>query len=524
MYDLIVKGGKILDGTGADAFVGDIAIKDGKIVLVREKIEDGATEIINANGLYVTPGFVDSHSHSDTVVLDYPDSLAKIEQGITTSIGGQCGSSAPPVTEKSKINDTQVGTFGKKSEIYRDFKSYATAVNSATIGSNLATFVGHSTIRKAVMGQGNEAPTDEQLKQMQEIVRQSVRAGAMGISYGLIYSPSCYSTTEELIALATASAEAGGMVSAHIRNESDMLVEAVSEFLEILEKSGARGVISHHKSCKKANWGKVKTTLKMIDDARERGIDVYCDVYPYTASNTSLSATYIPGDVRACDNTELVRRLSDETICNGIKECLTSRGQTDLSHVFVTVCKNNEQLQGHYLPEIAEKLGLSQHDTVLKLIRESGNVTSACFFTMCEEDVETVIAYPNAMICTDSGLMGKKKIFHPRLRASFPRAIAKYTRDRGVVTLPEMIRKMTSLPAHVYGLKNKGYVKAGYDADLCIFDYEKIQDRATYSEPTLRADGLNYVILSGKVVVEDAVYNGVGGGKLLLRGIDSIKN
>jgi len=518
MFDILIKGGKILDGSGSDYFVSDIAIKDGKIVLIKENIVDEAGEIIDATGLFVTPGFVDSHSHADTAILEFPESRAKIEQGITTSIGGQCGSSAAPLGDNFTGPDVSIGNVGKKSEVYKSFKSYSDAFEKVKIGANLKTFIGHSAIRKAVVGYGDDAPTKEQLEQMKELVRQSVRDGALGISYGLIYSPSCYSTTDELVELARAAVECGGMISAHIRNESDTLVEAVSEFLEIIEKSGARGVISHHKASKKQNWGKVKTTIKMIEDARARGLDVYCDVYPYIASNTSLTATFVPPAIRACDNEELVRRLSDEKICDEIKQWLTERGMVDLSYVFIAYAKNNEHLHGLYVNEAAEKLGLSQHDTVLKLIRESNNSTAACYFTMCEEDVETVIAYKNAMICTDSGHMGKRTVFHPRLRASFPRAIAKYVRERGVVTLPEMIRKMTSLPAKVYDLKGKGYIREGYDADICIFDYEKIKDNATFTTPTLSADGLNFVILAGKIAVRDAKYTGAGSGKILLRG------
>ena len=252
--------------------------------------------------------------------------------------------------------------------------------------------------------------------------------------------------------------------------------------------------------------------------ARERGVDIWCDVYPYVASNTSLTASFIPKEMRDCDADELVRRLSDESFCEAVKAArAASNLPTDLSYVLVTRAKNNERFHGMYINEIADALGIGHLDAALKLIRESRNVTSACYFTMCEEDVEAVISYENAMICTDSGVAAGKTVYHPRLRASFPRAIARYVRERGIVTLPEMIRKMTSMPAYVYGFESKGFIKEGYDADICIFDYEKFTDRATFTEPTLKCDGLNYVIIGGEVVAEDGVHNGKRCGKMLLR-------
>ena len=517
-YDLIIKGGNIIDGSGSEPYVADVAIKDGKIARIAENIS-AEGEIIDARGLTITPGFIDSHSHSDSTILSYPDQLEKIEQGITTSIGGQCGSSVAPLPcDFNEKDDVDIGTYGKKSIVYKSMGSFLDVAKNVPIGSNTASFVGHRALRLAAVGPGSEKPTEEQLEKMKELLREGMEHGAMGVSYGLIYSPSCYAKTEELIALARVAKECGGIVSAHIRNEGDSVEEAVAEFIEILEKSGARGVLSHHKSSGHKNWGKVKNTIPMMLAARARGVDIYCDVYPYVASSTSLSATFIPKAMRACNSAELVKKLADESFCAEIKAARVAKGApTDLSYVLVTVAKNNERFQGMYLSEIADELGIDHLDAALKIIRESGNATSACYFTMCEEDVETVIAYENAMICTDSGVAAGKTVFHPRLRASFPRAIGKYVRERGVVTLPEMIRKMTSLPAYVYGLKTKGVIKEGYDADICIFNYERFIDRASFTEPTLKCQGLEYVLVGGNVVVRDAVHNGKRCGRVYLR-------
>ena len=517
MYDLIIKNGFIIDGSGSEGYTSDLAIKDGKIVKIEKKIEESAKSVIDATGLTVTPGFVDSHSHSDSQYLTFPDQKEKIEQGITLSVGGQCGTSPAPIEASKTV--TNIGEFGTNHEIYKTMGTFLDTVRDLPLGANAATFVGHSALRKAVIGYGSEDPTPEQMEKMKEYLIDGIKHGAMGISFGLIYSPSCYSKTEELIELAKCAASLGGMVSAHIRSEADALIEAVAEFIEIVEKSGARGVISHHKSSGVKNWGKVKESLKLISEARDRGVDIYCDVYPYIASRTSITASFVPKELRDCDNETLYKRLSDPEVRAKIKKNFLDKGKTDFSYVLVTDYPARPECQGMRLNEIAEKFSKHPVDAALDLIIESKNSTGACYFTMCEEDVETVIEYPFAMICTDSGVAGKKTVFHPRLRASFPRAIGKYTRERGVVTLPEMIRKMTSLPAYVYGFDTKGYIKEGYDADICIFDYERFIDRADYINCTAKCDGLNYVIVGGEVAVIDGVHTGKRCGRLHLRNL-----
>ena len=505
----------MIDGSGNEGYISDVAILGGKIVKIEKEINECANEVIDARGLTVTPGFVDSHSHSDLQYLTFPDQKEKVEQGITLSVGGQCGSSPAPI-EKGKAV-TNIGDFGTNHEVYKTVGTFLDTVRDLPLGANGATFVGHSALRKAVIGHGSEDPTPVQMEKMKEYLIDGIKHGAMGISYGLIYSPSCYSKTEELIELAKTAASFGGMVSAHIRNEGDNLIEAVTEFIEILEKSGARGVLSHHKSSGVKNWGKVKESLRLISEARDRGVDIYCDVYPYIASRTSVTATFVPKELRDCDNETLFKRLSDPEVRNKIKKRFLDRGTTDFSYVLVTDYPARPECQGMRLAEIAQKLSKHPVDAALDLIIESKNNTGACYFTMCEEDVETVIAYPYAMICTDSGVAGSKNVYHPRLRGSFPRAIGRYTRERGVVTLPEMIRKMTSLPAYVYGFETKGFIKEDCDADICIFDYDKFIDRADYTNCTAKCDGLNYVIVGGEIAVIDGVYTGKKCGRLHLR-------
>ena len=516
MYDIIIKNGQVIDGTGSPRYHADVAIKDGKIAKIRNRLNDEAAKIIDAKGLVVTPGFIDSHSHADGAALSCPDQKEKIEQGITTSVGGQCGSSPAPISPKTK--PVQVGSYGLNTEIYGTMGNYINVVKDIPLGANLAGFVGHSAIRRAVMGSDNREPTAAELEQMKEYVADAVKNGALGVSFGLIYTPSCYAKTPELIELAKVAGQYGGMISAHIRNEGPQVIESVEEFITVAREADVRGVISHHKTTGKYNHGKVSHTLRMIDKANEEGLDIYCDVYPYIASHTGLSAYIVPGEYHSSKYGGLVNALRDPAIRAEIKEAKHANDGSDaLEWILIVKCPAYPQYVGKRLDEIAKIHGKDAYETAFDLIADSNGVTNACFFSMCEEDVETVMAHPRAMICTDSSVAGGATMFHPRLRATFPRVLGHYVRERGVVKLEEMIRKITAMPASVYNLDGKGILREGFDADLCIFDPDRIVDRATFIEPTLKADGLNYVILGGEVAAEDAVYCGKRMGRYLVR-------
>ena len=266
------------------------------------------------------------------------------------------------------------------------------------------------------------------------------------------------------------------------------------------------------------NWGKVNVTLEMINKANQEGCDIYCDVYPYTASHTKLSVTFIPKEYHSGGDCILMQNLSDAAIREEIKKRIIEKygAEDDLNWVLITRCPAYPEYQGRRLSEIAQIHGKDVYDTIFDMLVESKNLCNACYFLMCEEDLETVLSYPRAMICTDSSVRCNSETYHPRLRGSFPRTLGRYVRERAVVPLSEMIRKMTSLPAEVYGLRGKGVLKEGFDADLCIFDADKIIDRAEFTSCHERAEGLNYVLINGVVVVENAVYNGTRAGKVLV--------
>lgn len=518
MYDLIIKNGAVIDGTGSPAYHCDIAISNGKIVRIARNITDESKEYIDAQGLTVTPGFIDSHSHSDNAVFDYPDMIEKIEQGITTSIAGQCGATPAPIYKGVATENAEyVAGFGKKNEIFKTFGTMVNIAKNIPLGSNIMSFVGHSALRKAVIGMDNRKPTENEMVQMKELLKEAMENGAIGLSYGLIYTPSCYANTDELIELAKVVKEYGGIISAHIRDEKFELVSATEEFLTVAKAVNTKAVFSHHKAMHKENWGKVNHTLRMIENAVSEGYDIYCDVYPYVASCTGLVPTIIAKELRALDNDGIVKLVSDPDMRKKIKDIYCEKFGDDLSNLMIVCCSAHPEYEGLRIDEIARLRGQEQFDCAFDIIRDCGGVVQICNFSMCEEDTETVIKYERSMLCTDASVAKDSKVFHPRLKGTFPRALGRYVRERKVVSLHEMIRKCTSMPASVYGLPTKGILREGFDADICIFDADRIIDKSEFVNCNQRCEGLNYVILGGEIVVENAIYNGKKKGGFILR-------
>lgn len=507
MYELLIKNGYIMDGTGEAPYLADIGLRAGKIACIGKGLS-GGKQVIDAGGLAVTPGFIDAHSHSDNRVLSYPDQKEKLEQGITTSVGGQCGSSPAPVDPSAA--GFPVEGFGMSTDVYRTMGTFLDTLRTQPLGANLAVLVGHNALRRTVMGMENRAPTRAELEKMADYLREGISRGARGLSFGLTYTPGSFAGTEELSYLATVAAQCGGVVSAHIRDEGFRLTEACEEFLHVIRQSGARGVVSHHKAIFRENWGKVNTTLDMIDKANAGGCDVYMDTYPYTASSTSLYARFIPPAFCDGGTEALLRRLKEPAVRQKLREAGIRRfgEEESFDWVVISCCPKLPQYVGMPLNEIAKERGQDPYDVIFDLIVENENNCTASFFLMCEEDLEKVLSHPRCMICTDSGVETGRAFYHPRLRSAFPRALGRYARERGTVTVQEMVRKMTGLPAQVYGLEGKGLLKEGFDGDLCVFDPQKIRDAGDHTNCRLAPEGLRYVLVGGQVVAENAVYNG----------------
>lgn len=495
MFELLIKNVTVLDGTGSEGYLSDIGIRKGKIAAIELGLS-GGDRVIDGTGLTVSPGWIDSHSHSDRAIFPFPDQKEKVEQGITFSITGQCGSSAAPTDSRT------VG----------EFLEQAAQVPQ---GSGAALLIGHNSLRKAVMGTENRDPTPEELERMKALLAEGLEKGAIGMSLGLFYVPGCYAKPEEVLALAKVVAEYGGVLASHIRSEADTLLEAVQEYLDVITASGCRAVFSHHKAAWKENHGKVKQSLAMIDEANAGGADIYVDAYPYNASHTSVLARFVPKMFHPRGTTSALALVEDPAIRDAIKAWGSKRWGNDLSSTLVTEFPGGEEFEGMNLNELADLWGMeNRHEAAFEVIRRSQGKAQACYFSMDEADVAYVLRHGRTMICTDSSVAGSLQRFHPRLRGTFPRALGRYAREKGIVSMPEMIRKMTSLPAHVYGLDTKGRIAEGMDADLCVFNADTIRDQADYRHPTLKNVGLEYVIIDGQIVLEQNVYNGTRAGRV----------
>jgi len=504
MYQLTIKNATVIDGTGRPPFVTDVAIWDGKIVRVGPSSTDTA-QVIDARGLVLTPGFIDSHSHGD-LALSNPDHRENVEQGITFSVSGQCGSSAAPSCRDGKLFT---------------MKDLAEQMQDVPISNHYGILAGHNSLRRLVAGSENRSLTKQELAQMCRLLEDSMDQGGMGLSLGLTYIPGSYADQSELIALAKVVGKKGGILAAHIRNESDDLIPSVEEFLTVCREGGCRGVISHLKAADKANHGKVKDALAMLRKAQAEGLEVYADAYPYCASSTSLHSRFIPRQFHPPGTTNVTALLDDPALCERIKLWATEKWGTDLSWVLITSCPGHPEYRGKTMNEIADAMGIEdRYEAVFALLRETRCRCNCCFTMMAEEDVSTVLAHPLVMVGCDATPGNGAPLFHPRRRTTFPRVLGKYVREERVTSLPEMIRKMTSLPASVYRLPNKGRIAEGCDADLCIFDADEIRETADYVNVNAPNLGLKYVIIDGKIVVEDGKYNGTRAARLYLQKYD----
>lgn len=496
MYDILIQNATVMDGSGKEPYTADVAIAGGKIQKIGS-ISEVACRVIDAKGLVLSPGFIDSHSHGDRLVDEEADHREALEQGITFGAAGHCGDSIAP------------------SQKYSTVAQLMERVEKAPISTNYGLLVGHGALRLMVAGRENRLLTEAELSQMVAMLEESLDGGAIGMSLGLTYTPGSYADRHELETLARVLGKRGGILTAHIRNESDQLIESVEEFISLCEIGGCRGVISHLKAADKANHGKVRQVLSMVEQAAERGVDIYADAYPYCASSTSLQSRFVPRQFHPMGIKDVNSLLYDPAVCQRIKAWAMEKWGEDLSWVLVTVCPAAPEYVGKTMNEIAQSMGMEdRYEAVFELLRLTKGRCNACFTMMCEEDVAYVLSHPRVMVGCDSFMGSKNVRYHPRRRGTFPRVLGRYVREQEITSLPEMIRKITALPAQVYGLSHKGRIREGYDADLCLFDPKTIRDTADYVNCSSPNVGIHYVILSGQIVVEQGEYNGTRAGKL----------
>jgi len=519
MVDLVIEGGRIIDGTGKTAYLGDIAVSAGKILEIGE-ISGGGERRIDARGLVVAPGFIDSHSHSDLMLIAEPEARQKIMQGITTEIVGQDGLGEAPIREEDVENwRSYLSGLNGDPDIdwsWRSFGEYLDAIEAARPATNVASLVGHGNVRLSAMGMDDRPPTDSELGEMKALLGDSLRQGACGLSTGMIYPPCVYATTDELTELCSVVSEADGVFVIHMRNEGDALLESIEEVASIGASSGVKLHISHFKAAGKRNWGRSVQGLEAIERAREAGLSVTVDQYPYTAGSTFLSAR-LPSWMHEGGVDAMLDRLRDPEVRGRAYAEMTADGSFLLwGETVVTSVKTeaNKHLEGRSLSEIAEMRGTDVVEALFALVLEENNAVGMVSFSMSEEDVRTIMGSPIQMFCTDGIVLGKP---HPRAYGSFPRVLGRYVRD-GVLGLEEAIRKMTSLPAERFSLQGRGVLKPGGQADLTIFNPETVIDTGTYKDPIQFPEGIEYVIVNGRVTVDRGVHTGERAGMVLRSG------
>jgi N-acyl-D-amino-acid deacylase len=515
LFDLIVKNGIVVDGTGNPWFKAAVGIRDGRISDIGELSSSESDEVIDANGLVVAPGFIDMHAHSDFSLLINPLAESKVRQGVTTEVIGNCGFSAAPLNDFLKKQFRAILPVLEEARLKLSWSSmdeYLKRLEKNGIALNAISLVGNGNIRALVMGYDSRRPSGSELEEMKKVLAETIEEGAVGLSSGLIYPPSCYADTRELIELCKVVAKYGGIYASHIRGEGETLIDSVREAIEIGEKSGVPVEISHHKASGKPNWGKVKQTLKMIDEARNMGVDVTCDVYPYLAGSTGLDAL-LPTHAWEGGVEKLIERLKNPRIRKRLRQEM-KEGQSNLltagewDSIMIAYCKGHREYEGKTIAEIAEQKRIDPFDLVFDLLIEEKASVMIVIFTMCERDMCTVLKHPATMIGSDSdstapyGVLGKGKP-HPRTYGTFPRVLREYARRKKLLTLENAIRKMTSFPAQKLRLNDRGLIRKGMWADITVFNPEKIVDKATYLNPHQYPSGIEYVIVNGKLVIAD---------------------
>lgn len=496
-FDILIKNGRVLDGTGNPWYYADIGIVDDQIVWMGKSKNATANEVIDAQGLYVSPGFIDVHSHASAGLSSKSLSHGQplLAQGITSVVINPDGGGSTDIAGQRE-----------------DLEEYKLGVNTIQL-------IPHGTVRRQVLGSEDRSPTPEELEEMKSIVEAGMQEGAFGLSSGLFYTPAAYAETEEVIELAKVAAKYNGVYSSHIRDESDYnigLIASVDEVIRVAEEAELPGVVTHIKALGTGVWGYSAAVVSRIERAREDGIEVFADQYPYPASSTNLTAVLIPSWAREGGRSDMLQRLEDPELLEEIKiemeANLVRRGGA--VSIQIADYSSNTEMEGKRLSVIAEEFGESPIDAALTLIKaQNPGIVS---FNMNDEDVARFMRQSWTMTSSDGGLveMGKG-VVHPRNYGSFPRKISKYVQEDEIIELPFAIRSMTSLPASVFGLNDRGVLRSGQIADITIFDLEYMHDPADYNDPHQLSEGVEFVILNGKFAVKNGEFQDDLFGKVL---------
>ena len=536
-YDILILHGQVLDGTGSPWFYADLGIRAGRIAAMGRLEGAAARRIVDARGLAVAPGFIDLHTHSDYSLLIDGNAQSKIRQGVTTEVLGEHESAAPLLGLAREEKQQDLAHTPLKidwttfDEYFARLKASPGTGGRSGPAVNVATYVGAGTIRMAVVGGDNRAATPEELSRMEALVEQAMQQGAFGLSSGLIYPPNSFSSTEELVALARVAGRYGGIYASHIRNEGVRFPAAIAEAIEIGRQAQVPVHIYHFKVSGKNSWGRMPEAVKMVEEARAQGMEVTVNQYPYAASQTGLSAT-IPQKYREGGRQKFLPRLRDPAVREEIKKALTPAAfakdpTAEEPTVWETVViasthePQDKQYEGHNVAELARMTGKHPVDFVADLLLSENGTVSAVYHSMSEQDVAYAMRQPwlaigsdgTAINPTDFPWSGKP---HPRFYGAHARVLGKYVRDEHVLTLADAVRKMTSLPANILGLRDRGVLRPEMAADIVIFNPETVADRATFESPHQYATGIEYVLVNGVLTIDRGEHTGARAGQILL--------
>lgn len=521
--DILIKNGMIYDGSVSDPYSADIAISGDRIEYIGRETGNEAHLIIDARGLAVSPGFIDTHAHSDFTVIADPRAEGKLLQGITTEINGNCGMSAAPLLDKVlEKREPDLIELGIK-ERWNTFKEYFDILEEIGTALNVATLAGHGNIRGSVIGYDNRTASSDEQEAMSALLKKSLEEGAIGLSTGLIYPPGVYAETGELITLSRTLNKSEHIYTSHMRSEGDKMLEAIQEVIRIGRKADRKVHISHIKTAGEENWHKADTVLNDLYEAREIGISLTCDRYPYTASSTELDSILPMWTFEGGDRKEL-KRLRNENEREKIKKELHAkiRSENYWDNVLISSVstEKNRWMEGRTITEISRKKRKSEIDILFEILIEEELRTAAIFRTMSEENLNKFISLPFCMIGSDSSArsfdgptrQGKP---HPRGFGTFARFFGLYVREKRLMTVPEAVYKATLFPAQTFSLKGRGRLKEGMYADIVLFDPEKIVDRATYDNPFQRPEGIHFVFINGTPAVWEGEITGKCTGRVL---------
>ncbi|MGH9631569.1 MAG: N-acyl-D-amino-acid deacylase family protein [Bryobacteraceae bacterium] len=497
-YDVLIRNARIVDGSGNPWYRADVGVRDGRIAAIGDLSKTTAYRTIDANGRVLAPGFIDVHTHIEAEIENFPSADNYILDGVTTLVTGNCGGSRLELGE------------------------WFTQLENKGITPNVASLIGHNTVRAEVMGRGNRLASPQEIARMQAQVEKAMTEGAVGLSTGLIYIPGTYSNTEEVVALAKAAAKHGGVYASHIRDEGEDVLKSIEEAVTVGKQAGMPVQLSHFKIDNKRLWGSSNKSIELVEEYRREGVDVVVDQYPYERSSTGLAVT-LPSWALADGEQKIQERLKDpETrarIAKEMKQMLIDKGHETYEYAMIARFKPDPSLEGKTITAANNSKGRpatveSEIETILDLMMEGG--AQMVYHSMGKIDVERIMRYPNTAIASDGGVrefgVGMP---HPRSYGTNARVLSEFVRNRKVLTLEDAIRRMTSLPARTFGFRDRGLIRAGMAADLVLFDPDKVVDKATFEQPHQYSEGFDLVLVNGKIAAENGQMTEARPGKIL---------